>query len=69
MRENVNGKYVDSFLGIPFAKPPVGDLRFKHPIPADPWEGIFNATEKPHTCWQVTDTTYPGAHRGRRAAE
>ena len=61
MRENVNGKYVDSFLGIPFAKPPVGDLRFKHPIPAEPWEGIFNATERPHTCWQITDTTYPGA--------
>ena len=60
MRENVNGKYVDSFLGIPYAKPPVGDLRFKHPIPAEPWEGIFNATERPHTCWQVTDTTYPG---------
>lgn len=60
LRENVNGKQVDSFLGIPFAKPPVGDLRFKHPLPAEPWEGIFNATEKPNTCWQAPDTTYPG---------
>ena len=60
LRENINGKQVDSFLGIPFAKPPVKDLRFKHPIKADPWDGIFNATERPNTCWQVTDTTYPG---------
>ena len=65
LRENVNGKYVDSFLGIPFAKPPVGDLRFKHPLPAEPWEGIFNATERPNTCWQVTDTTYPGESKHR----
>ncbi|VDL68350.1 unnamed protein product [Nippostrongylus brasiliensis] len=33
-------KEVDAFQGIPFAKPPVGDLRFKKPIPPVPWEGI-----------------------------
>ena len=69
LRENVNGKYVDSFLGIPYAKPPVGDLRFKHPLPAEPWEGVFNATERPNTCWQVTDTTYPGESIYKRKIE
>lgn len=28
-RYNINHKFVDAFLGIPFAKPPVNELRFK----------------------------------------
>lgn len=55
-RVNVHGKLVDIYWGIPFAKPPIGDLRFKHPVPNDPWNGILNATEKPAACWQGLDT-------------
>ena len=33
------------FKGIPFAAPPVGDLRWKAPQPADKWEGVRKATE------------------------
>lgn len=43
----VRGRVADgvaSFLGIPFAAPPVAALRFLPPQPANPWEGIREAT-------------------------
>ncbi|MCF2946652.1 carboxylesterase family protein [Paraglaciecola aquimarina] len=38
-------KEVAVFKGVPFAKPPVGPLRWKAPQPADNWQGIKLATE------------------------
>jgi len=33
------------YLGIPYARPPIGELRFKRARPAIPWEGVFDAKE------------------------
>ncbi|XP_043382213.1 fatty acyl-CoA hydrolase precursor, medium chain isoform X1 [Chelonia mydas] len=40
------------FLGIPFAKPPVGALRFSPPQPAEPWISVRDATSFPPVCLQ-----------------
>jgi para-nitrobenzyl esterase len=41
-----------SFLGIPFAAPPVGALRWKAPQPAASWTGVRKATEFGARCMQ-----------------
>ena len=43
---------VKAYLGIPYAKPPVGDLRWKAPQP-NSWTGIWNADRKGAECIQV----------------
>ena len=44
------GKRTDdivAFRGIPFAKPPLGSLRFAPPQPAEPWSFVKNTTSHP----------------------
>ena len=39
------------YLGIPYAKPPVGELRFKRARAIDPWDGVFDAAAYgPESC-------------------
>ncbi|XP_068017759.1 fatty acyl-CoA hydrolase precursor, medium chain-like [Melanerpes formicivorus] len=45
-------KSVNIFLGLPFAKPPVGPLRFSEPQPPAPWKGVRDATSYPPMCLQ-----------------
>jgi len=47
-----NGLSARIFRGIPYAAAPVGDLRWKAPQPATPWEGIRDAIEWPNRCPQ-----------------
>jgi para-nitrobenzyl esterase len=43
----VHGKRIgkaDVFLGIPYAEPPVGELRWRPPVEKKPWQGVREAT-------------------------
>jgi para-nitrobenzyl esterase len=43
---------VNVFLGIPYAAPPVGDLRWKPPVPAAKWNGVLKARDFGSHCMQ-----------------
>ena len=45
MRRSSKGNAFHTFSGIPYAKPPVGKLRFRRPEPAEPWEGTLDASK------------------------
>uniref|UniRef100_S4RRE3 Carboxylesterase type B domain-containing protein n=1 Tax=Petromyzon marinus TaxID=7757 RepID=S4RRE3_PETMA len=46
------GISVEAFVGIPYAKPPIGDLRFRKPVPLEKWDGVYNATTFSPACYQ-----------------
>ncbi|XP_029697092.1 uncharacterized protein ces2b isoform X2 [Takifugu rubripes] len=53
--ESIKGKDtgVHAYLGVPFAKPPVGPaLRLAAPQPVEGWEGVRDATKQPLMCIQ-----------------
>ncbi|XP_063239116.1 juvenile hormone esterase-like [Bacillus rossius redtenbacheri] len=47
-----NGGQYYIFKGIPYAKPPVGDLRFKAPVAHPAWSGVRDALQFGSTCVQ-----------------
>lgn len=44
---------VDVFLGVRYAKPPIGELRFKKPELVPSWKGVKNATKIGNKCPQL----------------
>ncbi|XP_069696466.1 esterase E4-like [Periplaneta americana] len=46
------GRKIFAFQGIPYAKPPVGDLRFRRCQPIEPWTGVLDATQDAPMCLQ-----------------
>ncbi|XP_058454053.1 esterase E4-like [Malaya genurostris] len=39
-----------SFMGIPYAEPPVGELRFRNPVKHSGWEGVKDGSEHRASC-------------------
>ncbi|XP_062403198.1 fatty acyl-CoA hydrolase precursor, medium chain-like [Sardina pilchardus] len=56
MRVHGKATVVHAYLGVPFAQPPVGNLRLAPPQPGQGWGGIRDATQFPPMC--VQDTTF-----------
>ncbi|CAG2103295.1 unnamed protein product [Medioppia subpectinata] len=53
-RESYEDKDLDVYLGIPYAQPPVGLLRFKRPLPVvDKWTEPLNAQHWSPACYHV----------------
>lgn len=51
---STSGRPIRAFMGIPYAAPPLGDLRFKAPKPVDRWyHDILYAQQEPPKCSQV----------------
>ncbi|XP_044748337.1 esterase B1-like isoform X2 [Coccinella septempunctata] len=44
-RKDIQGEEFLSFEGIPYGEPPVGELRFKDPVPVKPWKEIKDCTK------------------------
>jgi len=49
------------FLAVPFAKPPLGDLRWRAPVPNDPWTGTRHETDFVAGCPQLADQGAPAS--------
>ena len=48
--KGVSAAGVEQFLGLPYAAPPVGPLRWAAPAPANPWTGVRDATVMAKPC-------------------
>src|SRR6186997_2260969 len=43
---------MEIFVGVPYARPPLADLRFRPPRPPEPWTGVRRAQEPGAICPQ-----------------
>jgi para-nitrobenzyl esterase len=48
-----------AFLGIPYAAPPIGNLRWRPPQPASNWSGIRSAKQFSPACPQLPSAWWP----------
>ncbi|CAM2101513.1 unnamed protein product [Caretta caretta] len=66
-RLQVGSSTVTAFLGIPYAEPPVGALRFQKPIPHQPWSHVLEASSFGNMCHQspLTGAASLDIHDGR----
>ncbi|MGE4093296.1 MAG: carboxylesterase family protein, partial [Candidatus Binatia bacterium] len=51
--KGITSPSINKFLGIPYAAPPVGDLRWTPPQPYGRWHGLLKATNFGNSCPQL----------------
>jgi para-nitrobenzyl esterase len=56
------------FLGVPYAAPPLGALRFKAPKRLTPWSGVRDAVDFPNPAFQVAGAEMGSQGNGRMPA-
>jgi para-nitrobenzyl esterase len=59
--EGSNDDGIRKFLGIPYAQPPIGPLRWRRPQPVEAWSGVKAANEFGPRCAQNESTTLMNA--------
>jgi para-nitrobenzyl esterase len=57
---------VKAYLGVPFAAPPVRELRWHAPMPVQPWSGVYNADTKQAHCYIPLRATTLNHYFGER---
>lgn len=55
---------IEVFKGIPYAAPPVGNLRWKAPQPVAPWSAVRDAINFGNRCMQPSSPLVQGGHYG-----
>nr|QEP99757.1 carboxyl/choline esterase CCE021 [Glyphodes pyloalis] len=65
----LNSKVYNVFKGIPYAEPPIGELRFKPPKPHQNWEHIYEAFKDKPTCVQFSSRRRNGEKVGISGSE
>lgn len=66
MLEGIKEEGCNAFLGIPYAKPPVGELRWREPEAPDCWEGVRPAKEFGAPSLQHNGQAIPGGDPAER---
>jgi para-nitrobenzyl esterase len=64
--QGVSARGADRFLGLPYAAPPLKNLRFRAPVPPKAWTGIRQADRQAPACLQFQPT---GVREGQAVSE